>query len=191
MPIKPIDRLLFAQGGLCFFCNATLPKTDATVEHLVAAARGGPNGDDNCVACCRAINSLLGSMSLKEKIKAVLSQKGSFKCPNGTTAKAPLSAKPLPTIPPKLPAPANRATSRSAPAVKNNAAVKKPVDPYAALVVNLKSRAKGRPAKLQALTADIKTQKLGRTDAEITGLIEKLKQHGKIVVEGTKVTYKL
>jgi len=69
MPTKPIDRLLFAQGGLCFFCSQMLPKAEASIEHLVAVARGGPNGDDNCVACCKSINMLLGSMSLKEKIK--------------------------------------------------------------------------------------------------------------------------
>ena len=169
MPTKPIERLLFAQGGFCFFCNAELPKAEATVEHLVAHARGGANGDDNCVACCKTINTLLGSMSLKEKIKVVLNQKGNFKCPNGTAIKSP-------------------------PAVVANA--KKPAaaklsDPLCVLVANLKSRGKGKPAKLQTLAADIKSQKLGRTEAEVAELIEKLKVQGKIVVAGTKVTYKL
>jgi len=41
------------------------------VEHLVAAANGGGNGDDNTVACCKALNSLLGRMSLKEKLRVV------------------------------------------------------------------------------------------------------------------------
>jgi hypothetical protein len=34
--------------------------------------------------CCKTVNALLGSMSLKEKIRVVLNQKGRFKCPNGT-----------------------------------------------------------------------------------------------------------
>jgi hypothetical protein len=169
VPTKPIERLLFAQGGFCFFCNAELPKAEATVEHLVPSARGGANGDDNCVACCKAINTLLGSMSLKEKIKVVLNQKGNFQCPNGTAIKS-LSAV---VANPKRPAAA------------------KPKDPLSILVANLKSRGKGKPAKLQSLAADIKSQKLGRTDAEVTELVEKLKVQGKIVVAGTKVTYKL
>jgi hypothetical protein len=83
MPTKPLDRLLFAQGGLCFFCTSPLPKADASVEHLVASANGGSNGDENCVVCCKAMNALLGSRSLKEKIQVVLNQKGHLKCPNG------------------------------------------------------------------------------------------------------------
>jgi biotin operon repressor len=67
----------------------------------------------------------------------------------------------------------------------------KPTDPITVLVANLKSRAKGKPAKLQTLSSDIKSQKLGRTDTEVNALIEKLRQQGKIVVTGTKVTYKL
>lgn len=73
---------MFAQGGQCFFCKKTLPKSDASVEHLVASANGGTNKDDNCVVCCKSLNSLLGSMTLKEKIAVVLNQKGKFKCPN-------------------------------------------------------------------------------------------------------------
>jgi hypothetical protein len=169
VPTKPIERLLFAQGGFCFFCNAELPRAEATVEHLVASAREGSNGDDNCVACCKAMNTLLGSMSLKEKIKVVLNQKGNFKCPNGTVVKS---------------------VSTVVAAAKRPGAAK-PNDPLSLLVANLKSRGKGKPAKLQTLAADIKSQKLGRTDADVAELIEKLKVQGKIVVAGTKVTYKL
>jgi hypothetical protein len=83
MPTKPIERLLFAQGQLCFFCRQPLSPADASVEHLVATANGGKNGDENTVACCKALNSLLGSKSLKEKLQVVLNQNGVFKCPNG------------------------------------------------------------------------------------------------------------
>ena len=171
MPTKPIDRLLFAQGGLCFFCNSTLPKADATVEHLLASSKGGANGDDNCVACCKAINTLLGSMSLKEKIKVVLNQKGNFKCPNGTGSKQPASA-------------TTSVSPKKVPAAKAD-------DPLALLTKNLTARAKGRPTKISTLTADIKSQKFGLTDSGIHDLIEKLKAQGKIVITGTKVTYKL
>jgi hypothetical protein len=84
MPTKPIERLLFAQGELCFFCQQRLAPADASVEHLVATANGGRSGDENTVACCKALNSLLGRMSLKEKLRVILNQKGAFKCPNGS-----------------------------------------------------------------------------------------------------------
>src|SRR5687767_9001118 len=87
MPTKPLDRLLFTQGGACFFCREPLPQSEASVEHLVASANGGDNGDDNCVACCKALNALFGSMSLKEKIQLVLNQKGQFRCPNKSGAR--------------------------------------------------------------------------------------------------------
>ncbi len=83
MPTKPIDRLIFAQGGKCFFCKKTLSKQEASVEHLLASAHSGTNKDDNCVVCCKALNALLGSMTLKEKIQVILNQNGKFKCPNG------------------------------------------------------------------------------------------------------------
>ena len=81
MPTKPLDRLLFAQGGLCFFCERALPLTDASIEHLVATSNGGPNHPDNTVACCKTLNALLGRMSLKEKLRVILNQKNGFKCP--------------------------------------------------------------------------------------------------------------
>ena len=83
MATKPIDRLLFAQGGQCFFCKKVLPKGEASVEHLLASSLAGANSDDNCVVCCKSLNSLLGSMTLKEKVQVILNQRGKFKCPNG------------------------------------------------------------------------------------------------------------
>ena len=60
MATKPLDRLTFAQGELCFFCDTPLPKAEASVEHLVPSARAGSNSDDNCVACCKAVKVALG-----------------------------------------------------------------------------------------------------------------------------------
>jgi hypothetical protein len=169
MTTKPIDRFLFAQGNLCFFCNAPLPKAEATVEHLVASSRGGSNADENCVACCKSINTLLGSMSLKEKIKVFLNQKGEFQCPNKTAPKQPAT-------------PVAKVRQPAAPKKK---------DPVSLLIANLKGRSRGKPTTLKALSADIKSQQLGRSDAEVSELIEKLKAQGKLVVTGTKVAYKL
>ena len=103
---KPLTRLLFAQGNLCFFCKGPLTAADASVEHLVAKANGGSNGDGNCVACCKSLNNLLGSMSLKEKIQVCLNQSGQFKCPNGVHRKVAKAG-------PQAPARSLRSTSRT------------------------------------------------------------------------------
>jgi hypothetical protein len=87
MATKPLERLLFAQGDRCFFCNEMLSPADASVEHLVAKANGGPDNDENCVACCKSLNALFGRMSLKEKLRVVLNRSGAFRCPNGHRAK--------------------------------------------------------------------------------------------------------
>jgi len=81
MPTKPIEKLLFAQGGRCFFCQEALTASEASVEHLVAKANGGGNSVENTVACCKALNTLLGHMALKEKLRVILNQNGVFKCP--------------------------------------------------------------------------------------------------------------
>lgn len=97
-----MSRLLYEQGGLCFFCKLPLPKGDASIEHLVASANGGENNDTNCVVCCKTLNNILGSKPLKEKIRVLLRQKGNFVCPNGNrpakATAAPPSAKPAENI---------------------------------------------------------------------------------------------
>ena len=172
MPTTPLDRLMFAQGGLCFFCKQPLPKSEASVEHLVASANGGHNKDENRVACCKAVNALLGSMSLKEKIQVVLNQQGQFKCPNGT------------------------GTSKTAaqPKVKTKTTATKKakkVD-FELVVANLKQRGNSRPRTLKTLTSTVAT--LFPKDLpvdELTALIQQLQSTGKVIVSGNKVTYSL
>ncbi|MGL4574494.1 MAG: HNH endonuclease [Burkholderiaceae bacterium] len=167
MPTKPLDRLMFAQGGLCYFCSAPLPKAEASVEHLVASARGGSNGDDNCVACCKAVNALFGSMSLKEKIKVVLNQKGQFRCPNnlgGETSKAPVPAK----------------------------VVKGSGDAMQFVIENLKGRGNARPRRLKTLASTIKSlANLKLDDQRVAALITQLQKAGKISIDGEQVSYSL
>jgi len=168
MPTKPLDRLMFAQGDLCFFCKQPLPKAEASVEHLLASANGGSNSDENCVACCKAVNALLGSMSLKEKFQVVLNQKGLFKCPNGTgSTKA--AAKP------------------KAPAI-----AKPKDDKFAQVVANLKQRGNSKPRKLKTLKSSISSLfPKGLSEAELDGLVQHLQSAGKITVIDNKVTYAL
>lgn len=189
MPTKPLERLMFAQGGLCFFCNALLPKDEASVEHLVPTARAGSNSDDNCVATCKALNALLGSMSLKEKIRVFLLQKGDFKCPNGTdsyTISAPaLLALPAPVVEsPVSPVVVAASATPKAPTAPTK-------DALAVVVKDLKGRGKSKPLRVKTLTSTIKALPLGLSDREVQALIDKLIAQGKIVVSGTKVAYKL
>ncbi len=173
MTTKPLDRLMFAQGGLCFFCGVQLPKAEASVEHLVPLARAGSNSDDNCVACCKAVNALLGSMSLKEKIRVVMNQKGSFVCPNSTGKAAP-KVVPLPATPTAVPA---------------------KIDNYAIVLADLKKRGASKPRKVETLKstirATIKNAKSAITEAQLETLLKHLEVNGKIIVEGAKVSYSL
>ena len=172
MPTKPLDRLMFVQGGLCFFCKQPLPKAEASVEHLFASAIGGSNNDENCVACCKAVNALLGSMSLKEKFQVLLNQKGQFKCPNAVgAAKATLR----PGAQPKAPA-----RTKSKP------------DNFNMVVANLTQRGNSRPRTLKTLTSTVASLfPKGLTEAEVTALVQQLQSTGKISVSENKVSYAL
>lgn len=173
MPTKPLDRLMFAQGGLCFFCKDPLPQSEASVEHLVASANGGSNNDENCVACCKSLNALLGSMSLKEKMQLVLNQKGQFRCPNKAGAG-------------KARTPASLAQASSPHAAKSL------TEKLAAVVADLHKRGSTRPRTVKKLTSTIGAlfQKQ-LPEHEVSSLIERLKAQGTVTVSGTKVSYEL
>jgi hypothetical protein len=164
MPTRPLDRLLFAQGGHCFFCKIQLAIADASVEHLVASANGGKNADDNCVVCCKAMNALLGSMSLKEKMQVVLNQKGQFRCPNGAPkSRAKISQKPV----------ASTAPSR-----------------LDLVVTNLQQRGSAKPKTVKTLTSTIRTLfPKAITDEELASLLQQLAAKGFLTIDGTKVVY--
>jgi hypothetical protein len=164
MPTKPLDRLMFAQGGLCFFCDKALPQGEASVEHLVASANGGANGDDNCVACCKALNALFGSMSLKEKIGLVLNQKGIFTCPNSNQRKASKQAKAL-------------GIWDFGP------------DHFGAVIANLRQRGTAKPKTVKTLMSTIRALRKGITDEELGMLCEQLQTAGFISINGSKVVY--
>ncbi len=173
MATKPLDRLMFTQGGLCFFCKEALPKSEASAEHLVASANGGSNNDENCVACCKSLNALLGSMSLKEKIQLVLNQRGQFKCPNRTGE----GKSGTPVAPARTPAPH---------------ASKSLLEKLAVVVADLHKRGSAKPRTVKTLTSTISAlfQKQ-LSEHEVSSLIERLKVDGIITVSGTKVSYEL
>lgn len=170
MPTKPLERLIFAQGGMCFFCHQPLPKDEASVEHLVATANGGNGNLENCVACCKTVNSLLGSMSLKEKFQVVLNQRGAFKCPVRLA-----KAGPAPKTSTSPPTPEQTHDQR-----------------LEHIVANLRQRGSSRPRTLKTLRSTVAAlfgKKL--TDKELDALLEGLQSVGTIAIAGTKLTYDL
>ncbi len=172
MPTKPLDRLMFVQGGLCFFCKQPLPKAEASVEHLFATSNGGSNKDENCVACCKAVNALLGSMSLKEKFQLVLNQKGQFKCPNVGGAA--------------------RATTRPSTQPKAPVGTKSKADNFNMVVANLAQRGNSRPRTLKTLTSTVASLfPKGLAEAEVAALVQQLQSTGKVSISENKVSYAL
>jgi septum formation topological specificity factor MinE/5-methylcytosine-specific restriction endonuclease McrA len=163
--MKQLDRLMFLQGGLCFFCKEPLPAAEASVEHLLASANGGSNSEENCVACCKALNALLGHRSLKEKLQVVLNQKGQFKCPKAGASVSSI----VTSEPPVL------ATSD---------------DRLALVVADLHRRGSARPRKVATLRNTINAvfQKQ-LTEEEISSLIDQLQAQKVIVVSDTKIAY--
>lgn len=47
--------------GVCPYCQAALPETDFTVDHVIPVAEGGPTKADNLVVACRPCNSSKGA----------------------------------------------------------------------------------------------------------------------------------
>jgi hypothetical protein len=167
-----LEKLLFAQGGLCFFCQAPLPKAEASVEHLVALANDGANSDDNCVACCKAVNGLLGSLPLKEKIKAILLQPRPFQCPAGV----PQRASPTKTAVVKKTAPSKKAAASTT---------------VSAVVENLKARKSAKPATIKTLTGSIRALQPHLSDRQIADLISQLERDKIITITNTRIAYRI
>lgn len=193
MPTKPLDRLLFVQGGLCFFCRQPLPRDDASVEHLQAIANGGANGDDNCVACCKTVNTLLGSMSIKQKFEVVLNQKGHFRCPN-----EPVRPPPEPVVTPapspreQPPVAASSLSASTAPPKAAKVVASKTVNRFVLVTENLKTRGNSRPRTLKTLTSSIAALfPKGISQKEVESIVRHLQASGKVKVEGAKIVYRL
>lgn len=162
--MKQLERLLFLQGQRCFFCLDPIPDGEASVEHLVASANGGGNGDENCVACCKAVNAAFGSLSVKEKLQAVLNQRGSFDCPRAQKSSKVVSV------------------------------TKSEIDDdrLEAVLEDLQRRGSARPRKVATLKNTISAafqKKL--TESDVGSLFQSLVAKGYIVVDEQKVSYAL
>ena len=179
MSTNRLERLMFVQGGNCFFCKSPVAKADASIEHLFASAKGGGNNDENCVACCKALNSVLGSLSLKEKFQVVLNQKGAFKCPSRIGAVG--SAADIAIVKAKLP-------SQKTPKVP---AASVPIpDNVTLAVANLKQRGSSRPRTLKTLTSTVASiLPKGTTETDIANIIREMQAGGTVMVSEGKVSY--
>ncbi len=165
--MKQLERLLLFQGNRCFFCDQPIPTGEASVEHLVATAVGGANDDENCVACCRSLNSAFGSKPYKEKLRAILSHRGHFACPRSLGSEAEVPSQPSPQV--------ESASSR-----------------LAIVVADLQKRGPSRPRKVETLRntiAAVFQKQIGEDD--ISALFANLLARGYVVVTDTTVTYNL
>ena len=194
MTTKQLDNLLFAQGGKCFFCKEMLDRGNASVEHLVAKANGGNNtNNENCIACCKAVNSLLGSLPLKHKIEIILNQEGRFICPSNKAT--PTAAKQAPkTVAVKQPA--KQPVKQVMKAVSAKPMQKSPPqtsDRLSIATADLKKRGNARPKKLKTLKTTLAAivKFKGFKASDIDDIVSKLQEAGKVVIEGEKVAYKL
>ena len=79
--LTKLRKMLYLQGGNCFFCGTPLSEDDASIEHLNPKSRGGPSAEDNEVVCHRTLNHAFGNMDLKRKFEFILKTKGTFRCP--------------------------------------------------------------------------------------------------------------
>lgn len=53
-------------GWRCVYCGDPLPKSNATMDHVVPLSRGGSNGIENIVPACRPCNASKGNRLLGE-----------------------------------------------------------------------------------------------------------------------------
>jgi len=164
--MKQLERLLFLQGNRCFFCDQAIPDGETSVEHLVASANGGAKDDENCVVCCKAVNAALGSLSVKDKFRAILNHRRQFTCPR-----------------------LSQATSNSAEPRSESLASPSRI---ALVIADLQKRGSARPRRVATLRNTIGAlfhKKL--SDDELSSLLATLQSDGYISIDATKVTYAL
>lgn len=180
-------------GRSLLFLQTALPRNDASVEHLQAIANGGANGDENCVACCKTVNALLGSMSIKQKFEVVLNQQGQFRCPNEPVRPPPEPAvTPAPSPREHPPVAASSPSASAAPPKAAKVVASKTVNRFALVTENLKTRGNSRPRTLKTLTSSIAALfPKGISQKEIESIVRHLQASGKVRLEGAKIVYKL
>ena len=55
---KRRSALLKKDGNICFYCREVKSKDSLQMDHVIPRSKGGSNGMDNLVLCCRECNTL-------------------------------------------------------------------------------------------------------------------------------------
>jgi CRISPR/Cas system Type II protein with McrA/HNH and RuvC-like nuclease domain len=76
-----LQRLLYLQGGRCFYCGANLPLDTASIDHVIPQSMGGDNSQENVVACCKTLNQWFAALSPKRKIEIMRNWNAPLPCP--------------------------------------------------------------------------------------------------------------
>ena len=58
------DRRL--ADGVCYYCQGSVDRQAATMDHIVPLSRGGKSNKGNVVVCCKACNSKKQDMTAVE-----------------------------------------------------------------------------------------------------------------------------
>lgn len=80
-PLNKLRKMLYLQGGRCFFCSQVLPEEEASIEHLLPISQGGKRIESNEVVCHRSLNATFGHLDLKRKLEFIIRSSGSLRCP--------------------------------------------------------------------------------------------------------------
>ena len=160
--MKQLERLLFLQGNLCFFCQQPIPAGEASVEHLVATSNGGAKDDENCIVCCKTVNAALGNLSVKAKLQVIVNQRKGFVCPQSKAVEA--VASPIEPERQRL----------------------------ELVIADLLKRGPARPRKIATLKNTINSVFQNKlTEEELSSFVSELESRGYVIVQDTKVSYAL
>jgi hypothetical protein len=85
--LTKLEKMLYLQGGKCFFCGERLEPGEASIEHLMPLSQGGPRNETNEVVCHKTVNDAFGAMDLKRKVEFILRASGQFQCPKTRKSK--------------------------------------------------------------------------------------------------------
>lgn len=60
------EAIFLAHGNNCYYCGCGLDESNFTVDHIIPRSKGGDNGLNNMVPCCRTCNTAKGSKILSQ-----------------------------------------------------------------------------------------------------------------------------
>ena len=85
--LTKLERMLYLQGGKCFFCGELLVVADASIDPLLPLSQAGQRVESNEVVCHKSVNEAFGAMDLKRKMEFILRSSGRFYCPEAKKTK--------------------------------------------------------------------------------------------------------